>query len=322
MGNPKISIIVPIYMAEQFLRRTLDCIIAQSCADWECLLIDDGSRDNSGKICDEYATTDSRIKVFHKANGGVCSARNVGLNNAVGEYIAFIDADDVLNPMWLEEMYQNIKDTDLIVTGFIQHEENGDTEIKEAPNGVYHKDNYGYSDICSELLLQEQMGFLWTMLFRKSIIADNNLRFREGMISMEDLEFILRYLLHTNSFTTLNVQNYHYYLVKKSRRSTTAEKRLILTSMMKVVNGNVDELVKPYGSGVLQSLRSYSPSVGDIKEAKQFFYDFGGSYEKTSTSDFVYKTIMNKPLIISAITMQLYYYCRKFLALFNDKYKN
>lgn len=88
--NPKISVIVPVYNAEKYLHRCIDSILAQTFADFELLLIDDGSTDKSGEICDEYADKDARIRVFHKANGGVSSARNVGLDNALGEYICFV----------------------------------------------------------------------------------------------------------------------------------------------------------------------------------------------------------------------------------------
>lgn len=89
--NPLISIIVPVYNAESTLKRCVDSIVHQKFTDWELLLVDDGSRDNSGTICDEYAVKDSRIKVFHKENGGVSSARNIGLNNAIGKWITFCD---------------------------------------------------------------------------------------------------------------------------------------------------------------------------------------------------------------------------------------
>ena len=95
---PKISIIIPVYNAEKYLRNCLDSVLNQSFADWEMLLVDDGSTDASPSICDEYAAKDGRIRVFHKENGGVSSARNLGLDNAKGEYITFIDSDD-----WWEE---------------------------------------------------------------------------------------------------------------------------------------------------------------------------------------------------------------------------
>lgn len=94
MNNPLISVIVPVYNVEKYLPRCIDSIIDQTFKNFELLLIDDGSKDKSGEICDEYAKRDNRIKVFHKENGGVSSARNVGLDSAKGEWIIFCDSDD------------------------------------------------------------------------------------------------------------------------------------------------------------------------------------------------------------------------------------
>lgn len=98
MRNIKVSIIIPIYKSEKYLSKCIDSIIAQEYSNWEILLIDDGSPDKSGEICDEYAKRDNRIKVFHKENGGVSSARNLGLDNIEGDYVTFVDSDD-----WLSE---------------------------------------------------------------------------------------------------------------------------------------------------------------------------------------------------------------------------
>ena len=95
--SPKISVIVPVYNVQKYLSRCIDSILAQTFTDFELLLINDGSKDNSGKMCDEYAKKDTRIHVFHKENGGVSSARNLGLENVQGEWITFIDSDDYLN---------------------------------------------------------------------------------------------------------------------------------------------------------------------------------------------------------------------------------
>ena len=103
-----ISIIVPVYKAELFLPRCIDSILTQTFTDFELLLIDDGSPDNSGSICDEYALKDKRIRVFHKENGGVSSARNLGLDNAKGEWITFIDADDWISNTFIEHLYKPI----------------------------------------------------------------------------------------------------------------------------------------------------------------------------------------------------------------------
>lgn len=118
MNNPKISVIVPVYNAEKYLHRCIDSILNQTFPDFELLLIDDGSKDQSGEICDEYAKKDSRVKVFHKENGGVSSARNVGIDNAVGEYICFCDSDDWVEKTWLLSFFERMCDNDMLITSF------------------------------------------------------------------------------------------------------------------------------------------------------------------------------------------------------------
>ena len=97
MTNPKVSVIVPVYNVEKYLHRCIDSILAQSFTDFELLLVNDGSKDKSGEICDEYAAKDSRVRVFHKENGGVTSARKLGFDSSVGEYVLFVDSDDYLD---------------------------------------------------------------------------------------------------------------------------------------------------------------------------------------------------------------------------------
>ena len=103
---PKVSVIVPVYKVEQYIRECLDSIKNQTFTDWECLLIDDGSPDESGKICDEYAAKDCRFKVLHKPNSGVSSARNLGLDKACGEWVMFVDSDDAIAENTLEICYE------------------------------------------------------------------------------------------------------------------------------------------------------------------------------------------------------------------------
>lgn len=104
----EISIIVPVYNVEKYIRRCIDSLITQTFKSIEIILIDDGSKDTSGAICDEYALKDERVKVIHKENGGVSSARNVGLDNATGTYIMFCDPDDYVDPTWCEKLYNSI----------------------------------------------------------------------------------------------------------------------------------------------------------------------------------------------------------------------
>ena len=116
---PKISVIVPVYNVEKYLRKCIESILNQTFREFELILVDDGSTDSSGKICDEYALKDSRIKVIHKENGGASSARNAGLDVAKGEYIGFVDSDDWIEMDMYGELYRLIKEnnTDISVCG-------------------------------------------------------------------------------------------------------------------------------------------------------------------------------------------------------------
>ena len=112
MSTPKISVIVPVYKAERYLSACIDSILAQTFTDFELLLIDDGSPDASGQICDEYAARDRRIVVIHKDNGGLSDARNAGLDICKGEYISFVDSDDWINDKFIQNLYSSIKKND------------------------------------------------------------------------------------------------------------------------------------------------------------------------------------------------------------------
>lgn len=119
VASPQISIIIPIYNAEKTLNRCLDSIKQQIFNDFEVLLIDDGSKDSSLTICKSYASKDSRFRVFEKENGGASSARNIGLNNAKGEYIAFCDSDDYVEPDWLIQFINGMSHADIVISFFI-----------------------------------------------------------------------------------------------------------------------------------------------------------------------------------------------------------
>lgn len=128
-ASPTISVIIPVYNAEKYLRRCIDSVLSQTFTDFELLLIDDGSKDKSGAICDEYAAKDSRVRVFHKENGGVSSARNMGLDNACGNYIAFVDADDWIDGNMYYEMFAAINESksDIVCCDYLYEYENGDS---------------------------------------------------------------------------------------------------------------------------------------------------------------------------------------------------
>ena len=123
IGSPAISVIVPIYNAEKTLRKCVDSLLAQTFQDYEILLIDDGSPDQCGAICDEYAKLDSRVRVIHQENQGVSAARQCGMDNAQGEYTIHADPDDWVEPEMLEELYKKAKEDDayMVICDFYEN---------------------------------------------------------------------------------------------------------------------------------------------------------------------------------------------------------
>lgn len=189
---PEISIIVPVYNVEKYIRRCLDSLLGQTFEDIEILLIDDGSKDSSGDICDEYAACDGRFRTIHKQNGGVSSARNAGLDNAVGKYIMFCDPDDYVEPTWCEKLYNAAEENG----GFFAC--CGYNEIRIRNNTSRSVVAYSESDIPQEkLLMLYKNGFfgaVWNKIFNLSIIRQNNLKFDITISIAEDGVFLLQYL--------------------------------------------------------------------------------------------------------------------------------
>lgn len=201
MSNPKISIIIPVYNAERYLRQCLDSILAQTYPDWECILVDDGSKDSSGDICDEYTQKDSRFKVYHKENGGVSSARNCGLDNARGEWIGWVDSDDYVEPEFLQNFMELPQDVDMLQQGFHAtnwHDGKGNREIYTKCR--YCKDRKELLPSIIQILRIGQFPYLWCKLFKKSIIETNELRFNTSISFQEDYLFIVDYLCRITSF--------------------------------------------------------------------------------------------------------------------------
>lgn len=189
--KPLISIIIPVYNAESTLRKCIDSIINQKFTDWELLLVDDGSIDQSAQICDEYADNNSRIKVIHKENGGVSSARNLGLDNSCGEFIMFVDSDDFLVN---NSINKNVLDggEDLILFSYII---NSGTKknilVSPMPPCVISTEK-GIREFYYNFLQEGIFKTVWSKIFKRSLIG--NLRFDEKLLLGEDHLFLLQYL--------------------------------------------------------------------------------------------------------------------------------
>ena len=201
-----VSIIVPIYNVDKYLEKCINSILSQSYTNFELLLIDDGSTDLSGDICDKYAELDGRVRVIHKKNGGVSSARNVGIDCSIGEWIAFVDADDWIYPSFLNDFSVNFfRDADLYIQGYV--DSNGNEFV--CANRYWYSDNLIVE--LDDIYLGQLYGFVWNKLFKSSIIKDNALWFSEKITMIEDLLFIYNYLLYSKSVFNISQINYYYW---------------------------------------------------------------------------------------------------------------
>lgn len=194
---PVISIIIPVYNAGKYLCTCLDSITTQTYKDWELILVDDGSKDYSGPICDEYAAKDPRIKVIHKDNGGVSSARNEGLKVAKGEWIYFCDSDDQLTSNESLKYLIGLSDhADLVVAGNNCYEEDGSLfpKVKGVVdfNGTMNPHDYAFQFFIDNKCIGYQ-GFLWNKFFKQSVIKANNLQFYPEIKFAEDMLFVTQY---------------------------------------------------------------------------------------------------------------------------------
>ncbi len=199
MENPKISVIVPVYNAEKYLHRCVDSILAQTFKDFELLLIDDGSKDRSGEICDEYAQKDERVKVWHKENGGVSSARNVGLDNARGEWLTFSDSDDWLEPnafAYYDEMTRK-HPFDYLYCGYYLN------DVPELPDG---EGIFGVRDF----LCKNECDKLWYGFYSMNIIEKYKIRFNENITLAEDKLFNYLFLRSCRQVYCARTVFYHY----------------------------------------------------------------------------------------------------------------
>lgn len=246
-----ISVIVPIYKAEKYIHRCIDSILAQSYTDFELLLIDDGSPDNCGAICEEYAAKDSRIRVFHKENGGVSSARNLGLDKAQGEYITFCDADDYVGTEWLS-VYSDAMglSVDFAVQGIFEIENENVYPKKTCArfgNTLINKQNLIVS-------LFEENTFYYTVikLFRRAIIESYHIRFDEQSVLGEDTQFISKYLEYAVSFMCIDSMGYYYILPSQKKiygPNVNYTSWPILSSMNAIFDGDIPKIIyqKYYG---------------------------------------------------------------------------
>lgn len=205
----KVSVIVPVYNAEKYLNRCADSILNQNFTDLELILVDDGSSDNSGMICDEYAKKDKRVKVIHKENGGASDARNTGLDVSSGEYITFCDSDDLILSGGIECMVNAAKEenSDLVIGGFKEVNINKLYNLEITTIQLIRGNFTVYEDKIKDefagLWYENNMTSSWAKLYKSSIVKGNNIYFNKELVVLEDFCFVLNYCKEAKKITSI-----------------------------------------------------------------------------------------------------------------------
>lgn len=212
--SPKLSVIVPVYNVEKYLDKCITSILGQTYTNIELILLDDGSRDGSGAICDKHAAADHRIRVIHKPNSGVSRTRNIGLEMATGELVTFVDSDDYLAPDYFADMADALlaSSSDLVMAGHTRIDADSTKEFSFIPKqfGIDQ-----FPRLFSELKVQNS-ATVWGRIFRTEIICCNHMRFTEDMKLGEDAVFLLTYLQYCRSVCFVANCGYFYRIMPGS----------------------------------------------------------------------------------------------------------
>lgn len=226
MNDVKISVIMPVYKVEKFIRKCLDSLLAQTLTEWELFAVDDGSTDKSGAICDDYAARDSRITVIHKENGGAPSARNAAIPKAQGEYLYFMDSDDWAEPNMFEEMYALAKEHDaqLVVAGYYIETYFSDTKFysqeQSLPSRVFENQK-DFRDYAYKMFDKNLLYVPWNKLFLREYVVNNGITFKNTF--WDDFPFNLDVIKDVERVVL--TENKYYHFMRARKESETAKYR-------------------------------------------------------------------------------------------------
>ena len=252
---PKFSIIVPVYNSAAYLPACLDSVLRQTVQDFELLLVDDGSTDNSAAICDAYAAQHTGIRVFHRANGGAAGARNTGLENAAGEYVLFFDSDDTVEPDTLERCQHAIAESgaDLVIFGMAFDHYAASSLVRTENLSCGRDGVYTPAQIAGEFSAffeDNALSSACNKVFRRSLLCGSEpLRFDETMTLYEDLELVLRYLPRCRTVCALSAPLYHYRLTQEGAHlASRVRDPALLAEQLEKINRDVLALHEESGA--------------------------------------------------------------------------
>ena len=280
------SIVIPVYNVEKYLRECVDSVLSQSFEDFELILVDDGSRDESGNMCDEYALRDSRVKVIHKENGGQSSARNRGIAASSGEFAVFLDSDDMFcNKDFLSDVHNAIEeDVDVVTFRYCKYYEDGSTvscgasllDIDKGDKisflrGLVSRDSF----FCS----------CWSKVTRMSILKDNGVRFDESL-SCEDMDWYFNVVSHAKSFKAID-KAYVYYRQRANSVTALFKKKSITDYIITIEKWRVkfeaieneterEVMLSALSKLYCNLLVAYSRHMRELKDCKKQIFSHGG----------------------------------------------
>jgi glycosyltransferase involved in cell wall biosynthesis len=237
MEKDLISIIIPVYNVEKYLKECVDSVRKQTYKNLEIILIDDGSKDNSGKLCDELAKEDNRIKVIHKENGGLSDARNVGIENATGEYIQFIDSDDFVEKDMIEILHNDIcqEKADVSMCSLYLYKDG-----EKTTDASYKREIFNKEQVLKEILLDERVrSYAWNKMFKKSLFE--SIRFPKGKV-FEDIYTMSPIFQKANKIVFNDIPLYYYRQREGSiLHNQTNELRLEYIKAAMFVNKDIEK---------------------------------------------------------------------------------
>ena len=258
--RPYISVIVPVYNAEGYIHRCVDSLLQQTYSNFEIVLVDDGSPDGSGAICDEYARKDSRVKVFHKENGGVASARQLGIDNAKGEYTIHADPDDWVEPTMLEQLCNKAKaaDADMVICDFWVDCEKQNIYRTQQPT------SNSADAVLDDLLFNRMHGSLWNKLIKRDCYSKFKVSFVAGLNYCEDYLVCVKLLQRGIKVAYLNKAFYHYDQIVNCNSITRnytlkiyRQRVLFIDELKRVLNEKYSEGILKNEANVAMECLSY-----------------------------------------------------------------
>lgn len=278
----KVSVIVPVYNVEKYLPQCIDSIVKQHFQNLEILLVDDGSTDSSGRICDTYAEKDSRIRVIHQSNAGAANAKNTGLDQALGDYIAFIDSDDYVEPNWLQTMVSTAEkyQADIVECDF--------DKVFTNRNEVVNCFRDAYQCFSAEEYLEQYLNnwtcsLFWNKLFKTNVM--NNIRFRKERRCIDDEFFTYKVISGAKRIVRVNDILYHYrqrasgvVSSLKNRKQITDDSLEILIERYKWIHEHFPNLTQIYLKHDVEIMFYFAREFAFTKDTVKKFHRIAGYY--------------------------------------------